>query len=222
MNGKFEYVEFGDIEWTCEKGDENAFLLADTTEELVIGKYLEYRNNDLKVGYIEGICAFRLAVELFDNSFVWYSDIKLLRGTGQTFSELGNIFTLNSYENKLYIPADTDPCQIIYSNYIPKITFAVPEWFEYYNRLGLVKAIHVCATRPIYPFIPSFASGLWYNSGSFTNTNNILVQIWSLLPSSNLPSYFQVKRNIFYSLFEITENQPNAPTLTQAFGIFQT
>ena len=83
VNGKFEYVEFGDIEWTCEKGDEQAFLLSDTTEELVIGKYLETRNNDLKIGYIEGICAFRIVVELFDNSFVWYSDIKILRGTGQ-------------------------------------------------------------------------------------------------------------------------------------------
>lgn len=221
INGAFEYVEFGDIEWTCEKGSEIDVTISEATTELVIGEYQMMRFNDVKIGYIEGICAFRLAVEMFDGGFEWYSDVKILRGTGQIGSiipNVSNFYFKNCYEPSIYVPENSDPRTMKYTAYRPKIQFDVPEWFQYYNQLGLVKAIHVCSTSPRYPYVPEFATGLWYVSRSFVSAGSgVSIDVLDLLPSTKPKILFIDETDLFYSLFSVNENQSNSPSATQAF-----
>ena len=143
VNGKFEYVEFGDIEWTVTKSNNEATTINESTRELAIAKYIEFRSNYIKLGYIEGICAFRIVIELFDGTFFKYSDVKILRAGGNDDAIWARwILRPLGYEgnNSIYFTA-----------YKPFVEISsVPEWLSYYIDLGVIKALHIASTF-LYP-----------------------------------------------------------------------
>ena len=158
VNGKFEYVEFGDIEWTVTKSNNEATTINESTRELAIAKYIEFRSNYIKLGYIEGICAFRIVIELFDGTFFKYSDVKILRAGGNDVSTSVNMqYGLGGY----YVRLDTNAGNnsIYFTAYKPFVEISsVPEWLSYYIDLGVIKALHIASTLPIYPYVPEWGA----------------------------------------------------------------
>jgi hypothetical protein len=208
INGAFEYVEFGGIDWTLTKTlTGNITLGAFSSKEECIADYIAQRNTRASIGQIDGICAFRLAIELFDSSFAWYSDIKILRGTALYVSD--NVY--NIYEPKIYISGGNH-WLYNFTDYRPIIDFTIPEWLTYYIEVGIIKTLHVCSTKPVYPNIPDVTK--WEYQGVISGFD----AVWQIKAENRRPHIlFPDETDVFYSIFKIDATNKIPPTSTEIF-----
>lgn len=224
-NGKFEYVEFGDIEWTLSKSKVYATTLSSETAAGVIANYVELRNNRSKIGYIDGACAFRLAIELYDGSFVFYSDIRILYGTNKinfmnTDAANNPGFSQSTcYRPVLYedtnSPTPSKPFFISeYTDYHPIIDYTIPEWLTYYVELNVIKALHVCAIKPRFPYIPNEDG--WEFRTSISGFRYFHIKPSELSDTSNV--LFLNETDVFYSIFKTSLGSLRPPSATESFN----
>lgn len=252
INGAFEFIEFGGIDWTCEKGTiQQIDLMTDGISyeasvaglntawnsllPVAVADYIQKRSEGITSGYIEGICAFRLAIELFDGSFSWYSDVKILRATGvdrqtsftHTVPDTVPCLFENTYHVDIIGFANVVAAYVKllkFTQYMPVIQYEISDALKYYFRNKTIKAIHVCATKPIYPKISENLTD--YFTSYLSDSDQNLVKRYNIKSDVVKPeSFFISDLSAFKSVFSTTiENGFKVPSLTEifAFSNFET